>query len=327
MWKDRLKADFQLALIVLFGAITVLGVTPFAIRRLTTGQTLVGVIDLTIVACIAAAVVFAWRSGRTGGVSIFLAASYSVGCVAIAHMADLSGALWVYPVLVANFLLTGRVPALLISASAILAIALSDAALPELSLKFGFVVSASVVSVFSFVFAARAAAQRDRLEAMAMRDPLTDASNRRGLDAALELAMVEGIASRRPVGLLVFDVDHFKQVNDSYGHRAGDEVLVQIAGLVRANTRIGDRFFRIGGEEFGLLLPGVSAAALGEVAEQLRTVVEHEVRCEGRPITISVGAAPFRAGESSAEWLGRADAAMYEAKRLGRNRTVIRDGT
>ena len=326
MWKDRLKADFQLALIVLFGAITVIGVTPFAVRRLAQGQTLAGVLDLAIIACIAAAATIAWRTGRTRSVSIFLAVAYSLGCVAIAHIADLSGVLWVYPVLVANFLLTTRVAALVISATAIFAIALSDAALPDVALKLGFVVSASVVSLFSFVFAARAAAQHARLETLAMRDPLTGAHNRRGLDSELRTAMSQSIHSGQPLGLLVFDLDHFKQVNDTYGHLAGDDVLRQLADLVRANTRMADRFFRIGGEEFSLLLPGATAASLHDIGEKLRMAVEREIKCGGRPVTMSVGAAPFRVGESAAQWLARADAAMYEAKRQGRNRTVMDEG-
>lgn len=326
MWKDRIKADFQLALIVLFGAITVLGVTPFAFRRLAMGQTLAGVLDLLIVACIAAAAAIAWRTGRTRGVSIFLATSYSIGCVAIAHIADLAGVLWVYPVLVANFLLTTRVPALVISSTAIFAIALSDAALPDVALKLGFMVSASVVSLFSFVFAARAAAQHARLEGLAMRDPLTNAHNRRGLDDELRMAMADSLHSGQPLGLLVLDLDHFKRVNDTHGHLAGDEVLRRLADLVRANTRMADRFFRMGGEEFSLLLPGVTLESLREVAEKLRMAVEREISCGGRPITISVGAALYRAGETAAQWLARADGAMYEAKRQGRNRTVVAEG-
>src|SRR5690606_18793989 len=112
----------------------------------------------------------------------------------------------------------------------------------------------------------------------------------------------------------------------TYGHLAGDDVLRQLADLVRANTRMADRFFRIGGEEFSLLLPGATAASLHDIGEKLRMAVEREIKCGGRPVTMSVGAAPFRVGESAAQWLARADAAMYEAKRQGRNRTVMDEG-
>src|SRR5690606_22482194 len=113
------------------------------------------------------------------------------------------------------------------------------------------------------------------------------------------------------------------RVNDSVGHEAGDQVLRAIAALVQARTRAQDRFYRLGGEEFGLLLPSTGPDALREVAEKLRQAVEREVQCGGIPVTISLGAAPFRPSETAAEWLSRADAAMYEAKRSGRNRTVM----
>ena len=147
-----------------------------------------------------------------------------------------------------------------------------------------------------------------------------------GLDDELRMAMADSLHGGRPLGLLVLDLDHFKRVNDTHGHLAGDEVLRRLADLVRANTRMADRFFRMGGEEFSLLLPGVTLESLREVAEKLRMAVEREIDCGGRPITISVGAALFRPGESAAQWLARADGAMYEAKRQGRNRTVVAEG-
>ena len=324
--KERIRSDFHLALITLFAAITALGVTPFAIRRFLQGQPLAGIVDLAILLCIGAGAAYAWRTGRTAGAATFLAATYSIGCVAVAHIADFSGVLWVYPVLVANFLLNGRATSLLISTLAIVGIALSDTALPGLSTKLAFVATATVVSLFSFVFASRAQMQRLQLEAIALRDPLTGASNRRGMEVELRIAMTASLRSGQPLGLLVFDIDHFKSINDDFGHEAGDEVLVRVADVVRANTRTDDRFFRTGGEEFSVLLPGAGVDALREVAGKLRQAVEREVACRGRPVTISIGAAPFLPGESASDWLARADGAMYEAKHAGRNRTVLREG-
>ena len=323
MWKERITADFHLATVVMFGAITVLGVTPFAVYRFIAGQPLAGSIDLLIVACISAGAVHAWRTGRTTGAATFLAVSYSIGCILIAHVAGLAGALWLYPVLVANFLLVRRGPALAISVLAITGVALSDPALGTAVLKMGFIATAVVVSLFSFVFASRAAVQRSQLQAIAMRDPLTGAGNRRGMEAELQIAMASSIRNGLPLGLLVFDLDHFKQINDSFGHEAGDDVLVQVADLVRANTRMDDRFFRVGGEEFVLLLPGATADSLRDIAGKLRNAVEREVKVQGRAVTVSVGATPFHPADSPAGWLARADAAMYEAKRTGRNRTVV----
>src|SRR5690606_25567101 len=102
--------------------------------------------------------------------------------------------------------------------------------------------------------------------------------------------------------------------------------LVQLVAIVRHNTRGEDRFSRMGGEEFGLLLPGADAAAAGRVAEKLRQAVEREMGCHGRTITVSIGVAEYRPPEGASGWLARADAALYEAKRHGRNRMVVAEG-
>jgi len=279
-----------------------------------------------IMASIAGGSAYAWRTGRTQGAAIFIAIAYSVFSVIIVQLLQPSGVLWVYTVLVSNFLLVGRTPALLLSSIVIAGVLLGDSDLANATDRMTFVATSLLVCMFSYVFASRAARQRAELKAVALRDPLTGAGNRRGLQAELEIAMAASIRSGQPLGLLVFDLDHFKQVNDSFGHEAGDDVLLQISRLVHATTRMQDRFFRLGGEEFALLLPGTSVDALRNVAEKLRDSVERQVQCRGRTITILIGAAPFHPADTPAGWLSRADAAMYEAKRSGRNRTVVCGG-
>lgn len=323
MWKERIKADFHLGIVLLFGTITVLVVGPFSARRFLVEEPLAGILGLLIMSCIAGGTAYAWRTGRTQGASNFIAATYCVFCMAIVHLVQPSGVLWVFPVLVANFLLVSRTRALLLSSAVIAGVMLGDDDLATPLDQLTFLATALMVSMFSFVFASRTEVQRARLEAIALRDPLTGASNRRGLDSELGIAMAASMRSGEPLGLLVFDIDRFKRVNDRFGHEAGDHVLRAMAALVHAKTRTQDRFFRLGGEEFALLLPGTGTDALHDVAEKLRQAVEAEVRSQAGPVTISLGAASFRPGDSPAEWLSRADAAMYEAKRSGRNRTVM----
>jgi diguanylate cyclase len=148
MWKTRLRTDFHLAIIVLFGTITVLGVTPFAIYRFWNGQPIVGTVDMVIVLFIGVSTLYAWRTGRSAGAAIVASIAYSIGCIAVAHLAGLSGVLWVYPVLVANFLLVDRRLALTISALAILTIAASDAALASVLHKTMFVATSLVVGLW-----------------------------------------------------------------------------------------------------------------------------------------------------------------------------------
>lgn len=324
MWSNP-RGDFKLTLILFFGALTAGGVLPFAIYRFATGQTFVGLVDLAIVAGVGLGALRAWKTGKSEGTALMIAVIYSIGCMLVSRMAGLSGVLWIYPVLLANFLLVRRRHAAVLSIVVIAFVAAFDVALPNIPQKAMFAVTAVEVSLFAYVFAWRAETQRTQLEAVAARDPLTGAHNRRNMADELKAAMAASERDAAPVGLLIFDLDHFKSINDSFGHEAGDRVLVEVSELVRRCTRKQDRFFRMGGEEFGLLLPGAEPAALRRIAEKLRTTVEQEVRRGDRRVTMSLGAASYCAGESADSWQRRADLAMYRAKRDGRNRTVFDD--
>jgi diguanylate cyclase (GGDEF)-like protein len=320
---ERIRRDFRLSIVVMFGAIAILGITPFAFYRFLQGQVVLGTLDLLLIGCIGAGSVQVLRSSNPDRASLFLALCYSSGCVAVAHIAGLSGLLWAFPVLVANFMLVRGWRASLVSAITIGALVIIDTALDTPAEKAIFVATSLVVSLFAFVFASRSELQRAQLKELALHDPLTGASNRRGMQEELEVAIAASERDGQPLALFVFDLDHFKHVNDSLGHDAGDRVLVQVADIVRATTRPGDRFFRLGGEEFGLLVPGAPPASLPAIAEKLRCAVEREVRCGSRPVTISVGVTPYCTGEAPSNWQRRADAAMYRAKRTGRNRSVV----
>jgi diguanylate cyclase (GGDEF)-like protein len=120
--------------------------------------------------------------------------------------------------------------------------------------------------------------------------------------------------------LLLFDIDHFKEINDRYGHDKGDDVLVKFSGLVSANTRKIDRFFRYGGEEFLMLVKGASFDEAVCIAEKIRHATEQCIDAGLQDVTVSLGVAGLERGESCEQWVARADAAMYRAKQMGRNR-------
>lgn len=157
-------------------------------------------------------------------------------------------------------------------------------------------------------------------------DPLTGLLNRRGLSAEAEIERQRFIRQREPLGLMMADIDHFKQFNDRYGHACGDKVLAEVAAEFRNHIRDVDRISRWGGEEFVLLFPGTDSEGLKNIAEKLRQCIEHfEVEYDGRllNITMTFGAASYLASETIDECLARADAALYEGKENGRNQVVI----
>jgi diguanylate cyclase (GGDEF)-like protein/PAS domain S-box-containing protein len=159
-----------------------------------------------------------------------------------------------------------------------------------------------------------------RYWAAAISDPLTGAFNRRYLVSHLGGAIDRGEPAR--ASLLLFDVDHFKRINDDHGHDAGDLALKRIADIARQLSRDSDMLFRLGGDEFVLYLPGVDAPGAAAIARRLREAVAQSGASGGRALTVSIGVAERRDGDSVETWLRAADAALYAAKQGGRNRVA-----
>ncbi|MGY3868316.1 diguanylate cyclase [Aeromonas crassostreae] len=163
-----------------------------------------------------------------------------------------------------------------------------------------------------------------KLRRLAMTDELTGIHNRRQIQAKGEAML----AQDQPCSLLLIDIDHFKQINDGWGHHAGDRVLVAVAERIAAELRSLDRVGRNGGEEFLVLLPDTTLGEAGEVAERIRTRVAGlrvEALPADHPIRVSIGCAEYRPGESLTELVHRADEAMYRAKETGRDRVCLAD--
>lgn len=161
--------------------------------------------------------------------------------------------------------------------------------------------------------------------ALASTDALTGVYNRRYLDVHLDQMMRNANDARKPLSVAFCDIDHFKRLNDTYGHAAGDEVLVEFANRMRRSLRHFDMIARIGGEEFVVVMPDTGIDVALKVAERLRSRMEDDpftVTAAGElPVTISIGVAVSDPGEvSGLDLLRRADEAMYRAKQAGRNR-------
>ena len=156
-------------------------------------------------------------------------------------------------------------------------------------------------------------------------DPLTQLFNRRYLTEALEKELMRSARTNSPLALVMLDIDHFKQVNDSYGHQKGDRVLITLADLLRRHLRQYDVAARFGGEEFALILPDTQLPQALEVAERLRAATEDlsfPGNLQDLSLSISLGAAVFPCGNIKTvdDLIREADYALYSAKRAGRNR-------
>ncbi len=168
----------------------------------------------------------------------------------------------------------------------------------------------------------RAATRTRRDAALAERDGLTGLYNRRAGEALLANLLAE---PDRHDALVLFDIDHFKRINDQHGHAVGDAVLREIARRCRGVLRNQDVFARWGGEEFLVLVRGAAEDSLAAATEALRVAIASTLMETVGHVTASFGAARFRARDSVASWLQRADAALYRAKHEGRDRVVLAD--
>jgi len=193
--------------------------------------------------------------------------------------------------------------------------------------------SVVLISSVGFVFMSRDRADENN-RVLAALDPLTGVANRRSLIAALDRDVARAQRMREPMALMMVDIDHFKDVNDQYGHPAGDRVLCSVVNVLRQRVRAQDLVGRYGGEEFMVLLPDTGLVGAEQLARELCKAVE-ESRCpaDGVPgpgiaVTVSIGVFGGRL-ESGDSWdmlIAAADRALYQAKNNGRNRVEVATG-
>jgi diguanylate cyclase len=166
----------------------------------------------------------------------------------------------------------------------------------------------------------------DLAQHRATRDPLTNLPNRLAFEDRLADEMARCRRHKSPMSLMVWDVDLFKKINDTYGHKCGDKALIVIAELLSKHCRETDFVARFGGEEFVMILPGADAKSALLIAEKLRKTLEHSsFNANGNKvfITLSCGISQFLEGDSNESIFNRADSGLYSAKQTGRNRCVV----
>ncbi len=321
------RRDFRLDIIVLLGSITAATIACFGAYRVWRGELHMAWLDFGIVVCVLLPLAYGWRSGdseRAGNALCMLnSVASTVACAMIGHVA--LG--WAYLVLLTNFFIAGRWLAVACNLAMLLAMALLPAFFHDRLHGASVLVSAALTTAFSYLFAARIQGDRLRLEQLASLDPLTGLPNRRAMEHALAQAVADFQRGRGDYGLVVLDLDHFKDVNDQYGHAAGDAAIADLASILRFQMRRNDQVFRFGGEEFVVLLEVDDSAALEAASERLREAVREGLRGPGGRITISLGAAMLREQEKTwHDWFSRADTALYRAKSNGRDSYALADG-
>ncbi len=176
----------------------------------------------------------------------------------------------------------------------------------------------------SLIYPLRNATLYREAQLAALTDPLTGAANKRAMDYQLQRDLSMANRYHQELTFLLVDIDHFKRINDTYGHATGDSVLKAVVQRISRCCRSSDTVFRFGGEEFGVILAKANLADALIIAERMRMAVAADPFICGAnriPVTISIGCAPYLHDEPALALVERADAALYRAKRAGRNRT------
>ena len=319
----RFKEDFGFRLLVLVvaGAFVVSGL--MAWLRFAEGNQVQMWVDIAL-----ATVLFASFLAMLGGVrpeyvARTAAILSNVGILISAWVDPASGTHWVFVVFAVMFLLFGHFTALLLTVVTLLCVAARLFILESTVDFMGFMAAGALVIGFNFVFAFREERHRKQLEAIAMQDSLTGIGNRRAFSWRVEALMDEARRHGTALGMFMLDLDHFKQINDRYGHAEGDRVLTDFARIIHHNSRSIDELFRLGGEEFALLLPGMDAVHMAAHAERLLDLFRQELKAEDQCVTASIGATAWQPEEQIKVWMARTDQALYEAKEGGRDRVVV----
>lgn len=323
---NRFRRNSQLGILALLGVTTTSTLALFAGYRALHGQWLAAAVDLGIVVLIGVPVVHALRSGNTAGPGAFLCVTNSLSCAIACYVIGTVSLPWVYLVLVTNFLIAGPRQALVFNLLLTVVVVSMPDMFEQPVARLSAAAVAALVTLFSWLSALRVSTDHQELEVLASLDALTGLPNRRMMEQALERAVVLHREGDRSHGLLIVDIDHFKEVNDTYGHAAGDAAIADLAAILKFEMRRHDRVFRFGGEEFVVLLDVDTRDDLWAASERLREAVRNGLRGPGGRITISLGGAMAGEEERWQEWFSLADEALYRAKNNGRDSSVVIGG-
>lgn len=299
------------------------GVLPFAVLRYMQGAWVAAIVDTVIILGFIGLGVYVFRTRRVQLASIIISCFCIAGVISTVYIIGPQQIFWVYPALMAVFYLVRPRIALMLALMTLAALLPKMTGNMEPQSMSTVLVTIVVMSSFAFAFSRITNRQRQQLMQLATKDPLTGAGNRRGLDVKLEDVVNNYKRNGMTTSMLLLDLDHFKKVNDIHGHAVGDQILKRVTEIVNLRIRVTDSLYRIGGEEFVVVLESQDATRAGHLAEQLRTLIQANELAPDQPVTISLGVAELAANETASGWMHRADEALYSAKRAGRNTTIV----
>jgi diguanylate cyclase (GGDEF)-like protein len=296
---------------------------PFTFYRVVNADHLLAFLDATLLVGLTACLYCVIKT-RKVDTPATLVSMVSLGVmVGIVHVKGPSNVYTMFPVIMASFcLLTAQAAAIM---NIICMFLLFPAFYGVLSSYEIVIIYTSIIvlSLFAYFFTLITSQQQFELTRLAARDGLTGAWNRRTLDLALNQIFLNHEIKPVTASLIIMDIDHFKSINDKYGHGVGDEILQKFAKLLSSIAGVSYQVYRYGGEEFVLVAEGSNIKDAEILAESIRSRVENSQFLENQRVTISLGVAELKQAFSEEQWLSSADEALYRAKNHGRNQYCL----
>ncbi|MFT5269441.1 MAG: diguanylate cyclase (GGDEF)-like protein [Acidimicrobiales bacterium] len=314
-------ADFRVKTTLWVAIAGVLFLAPFSINNMFQGQILLGLGATMIVVVLALLAGLAYK-GHFSNLALMLFPPVLWFLLLSVKEQGMVGVMWSYPSIICFYFIFRERWAWVANAILIMTVVPMASAELETAVALQAMVTLTVVSILSVMAVRVIRVQQQCLETMAVTDSLTGLLNRRLLRPSLEQALARQRRSDEPAILLMVDVDYFKNINDTFGHLTGDHVLAGLAKVLKGRLRATDQIFRVGGEEFAIILPNTASGPGHLVAQLLRSAVAGENLIDSHPVTISVGAAKLDKADTPETWVARADQCLYNAKSDGRNRVV-----
>jgi diguanylate cyclase (GGDEF)-like protein len=299
---------------------------PFGINNLFIDRVPLGLAILVTVAVLVIDAVAIHRGRKPPVPFELLLVPVAVAVALLLRTQAMYGVLWTYPAILFSYFVLSRRMAIPVSLGLLAAATAMVHAYIDAGTALRVFASVLLTIVIVNIILGVVNDLHARMVAQTVTDPLTGAYNRRHMETCLDEVIERQRRSRASAALLVIDIDQFKPINDRFGHAAGDSVLRTVVALVADRVRRLDRVFRIGGDEFLLLLPDTDLPAAQTVAEDLRSRIAAAAMpgaaSGAAPVTVSIGLAVLQPGQQMDAWMHEADAALYRAKQQGRNRVV-----
>jgi diguanylate cyclase (GGDEF)-like protein len=305
--------------------VAVILLPPFVVNAFLQKQFGIAFASLALVAVFAVDVIAIRRGAKppVAPVVLIIPVALAVGVTIMRQ--GVIGALWAYPAVMLFQFVASRWVANMLNGLLVIMVTVLAYQYLGVSITIRVLVTLVLTMIFTNIFLGIVLRLQERLRKLGITDALTGVYNRRQMDRAVGEAVERHKRYGASSSLLLIDIDYFKRVNDEFGHAAGDRVLRELAALMRRSLRKLDLVFRIGGEEFLVLLPDVKRAGAAEAAEKLRREVASADLHPGWKLTVSIGVGELGPGEAREQWIRRIDRALYAAKDSGRDRVVVAD--